>query len=141
MLPVIEPRALYLALAEGEAERLDEMQGRPGREAGAPRVAGVPVDLGVDEDYVDHFAEIRGCGDAGRRLSPRANVVIRCHPERSRGNCTFRTHTGGAERRNADLEQRSRGKGRITLSGSDPGSDPGSEPASNGGHYRQSCFS
>jgi hypothetical protein len=33
------------------------MQRRAGGEAGAPRVAGVPMDLGVDEDDVNQVGE------------------------------------------------------------------------------------
>ena len=56
VLPVIEPGALYLALVKGEAERLDEMQRGAGREAGPPRVTGIPMDLGVNENDVDRHA-------------------------------------------------------------------------------------
>lgn len=53
MLPVIETGALDLSLVEGESEWLDEVQGGAGRQAGATGVAGVPVDLGVNEDDVN----------------------------------------------------------------------------------------
>ena len=66
VLPVVESRALHLALVEGEAERLDEMQRRPGREAGAPRVAGVPVDLGMHQDDVNTHDRMTPCARSQR---------------------------------------------------------------------------
>ena len=53
MLPVIQSRALDFALVEREAEWFDEMQRRAGREAGASRVTGIPVDFGVNENDVN----------------------------------------------------------------------------------------
>ena len=53
VLPVIEAGAFDLLLVERKAERLDEMQRRAGRQAGAAGVAGVPVNLGMNEDDVD----------------------------------------------------------------------------------------
>src|SRR5204863_9325875 len=50
--PVVEAGAPDLALGEREAERLDEMELRAGGEAGAAGVAGVPVDLRLDQDDV-----------------------------------------------------------------------------------------
>src|SRR3954470_13186050 len=41
VFPVVEASALHLALIQREPERLDEMQGRTGGEAGATGVAGV----------------------------------------------------------------------------------------------------
>jgi hypothetical protein len=52
VLPVVQPGALHLPLAEREPERLDEMERGAGREARASRVSGVPVDLGMYEDDV-----------------------------------------------------------------------------------------
>jgi hypothetical protein len=52
VLPVVESRALYLTLGEGEAQRLDEVQGGAGGEAAAARVSGVPVNLGMHQDDV-----------------------------------------------------------------------------------------
>ena len=73
VLPVIESRTLHLALIEREAERLDEMQRGSGGETCAARVAGVPVNLRMDEYDVcrqwsleqpdlslDRFDELRG---------------------------------------------------------------------------------
>ena len=52
--PVVEPGAAHLALVEREAQRLDQVELRARGQAGAPGVAGVPVDLGLDEDDVEH---------------------------------------------------------------------------------------
>ena len=52
MFPVIEAGALHLALIEREAEWLDEVQRRAGSEARASRVAGVPMNFGVNEHNV-----------------------------------------------------------------------------------------
>src|SRR5262249_38274993 len=52
VLPVIEPGAAHLALVERKAERLDKMEGGAGREARAPSVAGIPVNLWMHEDDV-----------------------------------------------------------------------------------------
>src|SRR6185295_17042645 len=48
--PVVQPGAAHLALGEEEAQRPDEVQPRPGGQARAAGVAGVPVDLRLDED-------------------------------------------------------------------------------------------
>ena len=53
MLPVVEAGAFHLLLVERKAQRLDQVQGRAGREAGAAGIAGIPVNLGMDEDDVD----------------------------------------------------------------------------------------
>jgi hypothetical protein len=49
MLPVVKARAFDLTFVEREAEWFDEVQGGPGRKAGSPSVASVPMDLGVDQ--------------------------------------------------------------------------------------------
>src|SRR5579884_945279 len=56
VLPVVESCALHLALVEREAERLDEMQRRAGGETRPSGVAGVPVNLRMHENDVNHFA-------------------------------------------------------------------------------------
>ena len=56
--PVVEPGALHLFFVEREPERLDQMQRRANRETRAAGIAGVPVDLGMDEDDVERH----GCG-------------------------------------------------------------------------------
>jgi hypothetical protein len=56
VLPVIETGALDLAFIEGKAKRLDEVQRRVRGEAGTARVAGVPVNLGMNKDDVDGHA-------------------------------------------------------------------------------------
>ena len=50
--PVVEPGAPHLLVVEREAERPDEVQLRADGQAGPPGVAGVPVDLRLDEDDV-----------------------------------------------------------------------------------------
>ena len=52
--PVVEAGALDVLVIEGEAERLDEVQRGADGERGAAEVARVPVDLGLDEDEVEH---------------------------------------------------------------------------------------
>ena len=52
--PVVEPGPAHLALVEGEAERLDKVELGSRRETGPPGVAGVPVDLGLDQNDVEH---------------------------------------------------------------------------------------
>lgn len=60
VLPVIEAGAAHLALVERKAEGLDEVESGSGGEAGTPRISGVPVNLGVDENDVDaHDVEMR----------------------------------------------------------------------------------
>lgn len=49
MFPVVEARALHLALVQREPEWLDQMQRRAGGEARATRIARVPMDLGMHE--------------------------------------------------------------------------------------------
>ena len=53
MLPVVKAGAFHLTLVEREAEWLDEVQNCAGSEARSARVAGVPVNLRMHEDYVD----------------------------------------------------------------------------------------
>ena len=53
MLPIVEPGALDLTLVEREPQRLDQMKLRSRREARPPGVAGIPVNLGMDQDYVE----------------------------------------------------------------------------------------
>ena len=67
-LPVVEAGSAHLALVEREAERLDEVQARAGREAGAAGVSRVPVDLGLDERDVEGPGEARRVD--GRRAAP-----------------------------------------------------------------------
>ncbi|MCX5765459.1 MAG: hypothetical protein NTU67_12670 [Gemmatimonadetes bacterium] len=45
--------ALELALVKREAQRLNQMQGGPGREAAPPHITGIPVNLGMNEDDVE----------------------------------------------------------------------------------------
>ena len=52
VLPVVEPRALYLTLVQREAKRLDEMQCGARCQTAAPGVAGVPVDLRMHQHDV-----------------------------------------------------------------------------------------
>ena len=54
-MPVIQPRALQLAVVDGKAERFDEMKRRAGCGAGARDVAGVLRDLRFEQDDVDGF--------------------------------------------------------------------------------------
>ena len=62
--PVVEPGAPNLLVVEREAERPDQVKLRADGQAGAPRVAGVPVDLRLDE----HDVKIahRGCAPPAR---------------------------------------------------------------------------
>ena len=53
VLPVVEPRSSQLALVEREPERLHEMQHRAGGKTGAAGIAGVPVNLRVNEHDVE----------------------------------------------------------------------------------------
>ena len=53
MLPVVQPRALHLALVEGEAQWLDEVQRGASGEAGASGVTGIPMNFGTDEHDVN----------------------------------------------------------------------------------------
>ena len=53
MLPVVEAGALDLFLVEGEAQWLDQMQRGAGRETRATGVAGVPVNLGMNQNNVN----------------------------------------------------------------------------------------
>ena len=53
MLPVVEPRTFDLALLELEAQWLDEMQRGADGQTRAAGVAGVPVDLGMNENNVN----------------------------------------------------------------------------------------
>src|SRR6476661_237416 len=53
VLPVVEARAFHFSLVERETERLDEMEVSTRGEAGASGVAGVPVNLGMNENDVD----------------------------------------------------------------------------------------
>ena len=50
--PVVEPGPAHLALVQGEAEGLDEVELGARSQAGASGVAGVPVDLGLHEHNV-----------------------------------------------------------------------------------------
>src|SRR5262245_13183578 len=58
VLPVVETGAPDLALVEREAKRLDQVKGRPGRKTGSSRVAGVPMNFGMDENDVDGHSTI-----------------------------------------------------------------------------------
>src|SRR3954451_21235638 len=51
--PVVEAGPAHLPLAEEEPERPHEVEPRPGGEAGAAGVAGVPVNLRLDQDDVE----------------------------------------------------------------------------------------
>ena len=50
--PIIQTGTLYFLIVEAEAEWLDEMERRSGRQTGAPGVAGIPVDFGVHKHDV-----------------------------------------------------------------------------------------
>ena len=52
MRPIIQASPLHLTVVERKAQGFDEMKRRAGGQTGATGVAGVPVDLGVDEDNV-----------------------------------------------------------------------------------------
>ena len=54
MLPVIQACTLHRTIVKREAEGLDKVQRGSDSKAGAARVAGVPVNLGIDEHDV-HF--------------------------------------------------------------------------------------
>ena len=61
MFPVVEAGALDLTLVERKSQRLDQVKRRPNREAGAAGVAGVPVDLRLNEHHVyRHAPSLRG---------------------------------------------------------------------------------
>ncbi len=64
--PVVEAGATELFGLQGEAERLDQMEASPGRQAGAADVAGVPVDLGRYQRHVDPGGAFVGSGIGGR---------------------------------------------------------------------------
>ena len=55
MLPIVEARTTHLAFVERESERLDQVQRCTSGEAGPTGIAGVPVDLGVDQRDVDGY--------------------------------------------------------------------------------------
>src|SRR4051812_30442340 len=52
VLPIVQTRALDSTVVQREAQWFDEMKGRASGQAGAAGVAGVPMDLRVDEDNV-----------------------------------------------------------------------------------------
>lgn len=53
MLPIVEPGPLDLPLVERKPQRLDEVKLRSGGETGPSGIAGVPVNLGMDQDHVE----------------------------------------------------------------------------------------
>jgi hypothetical protein len=53
VLPVVEAGSLHLFFVERKAQRFDQVQGRPGRQARPADVAGIPVNLGMNKDDVD----------------------------------------------------------------------------------------
>ena len=63
MGPVVEPGAAAVAVVEVEAQRPDQPEPRPGRDARPADRAGVGGDLGLEEDDVEP-----GPPDRGRRL-------------------------------------------------------------------------
>jgi hypothetical protein len=52
VLPIVEASTLHFTFVERKPERLDEVKCRAGREAGASGVAGVPVNLRMNENDV-----------------------------------------------------------------------------------------
>lgn len=54
VFPVIETGTANVLVLEGEAQRLDQMQGGTGRQAEPARSSGVVRDFGCDEDQVKH---------------------------------------------------------------------------------------
>jgi len=53
VLPVIQAGALDLFFVERKTQRLDQMKGCAGGQAGPADVAGIPVDLRMNKDDVD----------------------------------------------------------------------------------------
>src|SRR5581483_4903716 len=71
VLMVVEPGAAKLAVVEREAERLDEVEPRPGVRSEADDVARVRRDLGMDERDLDH-AQDAGAVRATTQFTTRA---------------------------------------------------------------------
>ena len=68
-LPIVETAAFEIFVFPAESARLDDVQDRAGRRAGADDVAGVVGDLGVDQDDVDHASASRSSAiEKSRRL-------------------------------------------------------------------------
>jgi hypothetical protein len=53
MFPVVQSGTLDLPLVERKSKRFDEVERCPRSKAGSAGIAGIPVDLGVDEDDVN----------------------------------------------------------------------------------------
>jgi hypothetical protein len=58
VLPVIQTGASDLPFVEREAKRFDQVQPRPGRKARPAGIAGIPVDLGMNEDDVNQSTDL-----------------------------------------------------------------------------------
>ena len=67
MLPVIQAGAFDVATVKGEAQGTDQMQPGAGAQTGAADIACIPVDFGLDEDYVAFYGTLRKnrCQDIG----------------------------------------------------------------------------
>src|SRR5262249_23943200 len=79
VLPVIESGAFQLAFVEREAKRTNEVQRRTDREAGAPRVSRVPVNLRMHEHDVRraHGASTQRT-DAAKSAFARSRITRSC---------------------------------------------------------------
>lgn len=72
LMPVVQARALQLAVVDGKAERFDEMKRRAGCGAGARDVAGILWDLGFEQDDFSVFDELILRDDAAFRFTVRS---------------------------------------------------------------------
>ncbi|KFD42799.1 hypothetical protein IU11_17555 [Cellulosimicrobium sp. MM] len=61
---VVQPRAPQLGLVQVEAQRLDQVQTRPGHRGETDRVAGVPRDARLEEHHVGQGRR-RSCSRVG----------------------------------------------------------------------------
>src|SRR5450759_1498214 len=105
VFPVVESRAFQLALAEGEAERLDEMQCGAGGETRPAGVAGVPVDLGMHEhDMERHAMNLRFAAAARDRV---ASGKLRQSPPCTSGAARRHSRSSILVRASGDYQPRS----------------------------------
>ena len=71
VLVVVQPGALELLVLQGEAQRRDQVQPRPGVGAQADDVAGVGRNFGLEQDDVEHRRTAHHGIGSPRRLRKR----------------------------------------------------------------------